>query len=164
MGARDLMTVRTEVVRTAMVGRLVDLIRAEPAPAPESLARVPVGDHHLAVAGYNLRRVEWRLFEPARRTLPELAQRLDERRDGRDSDQDAIAFVAGELASEEPLERPDPEDDRAVTWRVPGPGGHVRHYVALELIGARPAELKRAVVYGFLVRCCEEALEARGAD
>lgn len=159
MDGRDLMTVRTEVVREAMVARLVELVRVEPGPSPVGLAEPSGWDRDLAIAGYNLRRVEWRLFAPARRSLPELAQRLAEQRGGQAADQDAIALVAGDLASQEPLARPDPEDEGAVTWRVPGPGGHVRHYVALELVGSRPPELKRAVVYGFLVRCCEEALD-----
>ena len=39
------------------------------------------------------------------------------------------------------------------------PGGHVRHYVALALIGdgGDPA-LKREVVHGLVVRCLEEAI------
>jgi len=158
MDGRDVMAVRTDVVQHTMVSRLVELVRAEPGNGPQTLAGVPEWDHDLASAGYKLRCVECRLFEPARRSLPELARRLSRRIDGHASGADAIGPVARELASGEPLERPDPHDENAVTWRIPGPGGHVRHYVALELVGGRPAEQKRAVVYGFLVRCCEEAL------
>jgi hypothetical protein len=56
-----------------------------------------------------------------------------------------------------------------MTWRIPGPGGHVRHYVALEAIewlagetavdigdGGAGAELKRCWLYGFFLRACEE--------
>jgi len=71
----------------------------------------------------------------------------------------------------EPVGRPAPDDPAATTWRVPGPGGHVRHYLARrtieDLLQGRdrpfdgdPADLKIPWVYGFLVRACEEALPA----
>jgi len=81
----------------------------------------------------------------------------------------AAAAVSGDLARSEPLAKPSPDDEAAMTWRVPGPGGHVRHYLARRTIEDRllprdqplpidPAELKRAWLYGFFVRACEEAL------
>jgi hypothetical protein len=85
---------------------------------------------------------------------------LRARMNDRSSWPQAAAAVARELASREPLERPQPGDPHAVTWRVPGPGGHVRHYVALRLTAGR-RELKRDFVFGFLIRCCEEALSPR---
>jgi hypothetical protein len=176
-----LISVRAEVVRETLVARIVELIRTaseQPAPAvAELLANPPPGTsagsthevgneaegsgpraERLAHAGYRLRLVEWRLFEPARRPTPGLAERLRERIETGVSRMQAIAMLSRELAEAEPLERPRPDDERAGTWRVPGPGGHVRHYVAQELIGAGPPELKRAFVYGFFVRCCEEAI------
>jgi len=158
MAERELMAVRTEVVQETMVARLVQLVRADPGTGPHNLGSFADWDLDLATAGYKLRRVERRLFEPARRPLPELVQRLAERADGRAADDDTMARVARDLALREPLGRPEPGDENAVTWRVPGPGGHVRHYVATELVENRGPELKRAVVYGFLVRCCEEAV------
>jgi hypothetical protein len=58
-----------------------------------------------------------------------------------------------------------------MTWRIPGPGGHVRHYIALAAIDdlvastdatsgtapADPTRLKRCWLYGFFLRDCEEA-------
>jgi hypothetical protein len=75
------------------------------------------------------------------------------------------AGVCVELARAEPAARPEPADPNSVSWQIPGPGGHVRHYVALRCVGALPAaanvvraagvadpaELKRAWLYGFLV-------------
>jgi hypothetical protein len=164
MAERNLMAVRTELVQETMVARLVELVRAEPGAGPQSLRSFADWDPELATAGYKLRRVERRLFEPARRPVPELVRRLTESAGGRAADHDAVARVAHDLASREPLGRPEPDDENAATWRVPGPGGHVRHYVATELIGNRGRELKRAVVYGFLVGCCEEALERQTGD
>ena len=81
----------------------------------------------------------------------------------------AITEVCRELAAEEPDSKPEPGQG---SWRVPGPGGHVRHFLALaateELTHAgsdgEPAitrelsagEAKRCFLYGFYVRCCEE--------
>ena len=156
------MSVKTEVVLETPVARLVELTREQAkqlgGPEIEALAGMSPQEAAPARAGYALRLVEARLFEPARQPVPELARRLRELIEGRAGEGDAIRTLSAELAASEPLERPDPHDEHAVTWRVPGPGGHVRHYVARELIGAVAPELKRALVYGFLVRCCEEAL------
>lgn len=70
--------------------------------------------------------------------------------------------VARELADAEPLERPSPDDPCAASWRIPGPGGHVRHYLALGAAGHR-AEDKPEWLYGFFLRCCEEAAAAAAA-
>lgn len=124
----------------------------------------------VARAGYFARRVETRLFEAARAPLPALADGVRARVEDGSAWPDAVAEVARGLAVREPLERAAPDDPDAISWRVPGPGGHVRHYVALRLIAHcrppsafRPADatarpvLKRDFMYGFLVRCCEEA-------
>lgn len=140
------MTVQTSVVKDTIVGRMAELAREAAAGRP------------LERAGYELRGVERRLFEPARRPMPGLAERLRERIEGGATRADAMAAISQELADAEPLERPDPEDDRAASWKVPGPGGHVRHYVALELVGSGAPELKREVMRGYFLRCCEEAL------
>ena len=81
--------------------------------------------------------------------------------------QGVAAALAFELAEAEPGDRPDPDDERARSWRIPGPGGHVRRYVALATAvslvdeppppGTPPAEqLKRAWPYGSFLRCCDE--------
>jgi hypothetical protein len=101
--------------------------------------------------GYCTRLAEAELFEPARSPTPGLAEQLADR---------LPSELGRELAAAEPPGRPDPSDD-SPSWRVPGPGGHVRHYVAMRAHEQRspdsdPAESKRAFMYGFFVRCCEE--------
>jgi hypothetical protein len=171
-----LISVRTELVMETLVGRIVELVldrsarEAPPAAAGGVLERAPETvperpgsaqlARRLAIDGYFARVVETELFEPARRPVDWLAASVEE--------EDAAA-VCLELALAEPVERPDPGDERAASWRVPGPGGHVRHYVVQRLIEQRAgpelaeggAELKRAFVYGLLVRCCEDAPSAR---
>jgi hypothetical protein len=56
-----------------------------------------------------------------------------------------------------------------MTWRIPGPGGHVRHYVALAAIdwlartamsaddASAAAQLKRCWLFGFFLRSCDDA-------
>jgi hypothetical protein len=125
----------------------------EPQPA-DALAAA------LARKGYASRIAESELLEPARVPAVWLgvlvASRIGEGQDW----PAAVAATSRELADAEPLDRPEPGDDSAVTWRVPGPGGHVRHYLAVQALSERSAakERKRDFVYGFVVRCCEEAL------
>lgn len=129
----------------------------------------PALDRDLRVCGYLARLVEVELFEPAQRTAAWVPERIEAHAAGAESRDDAIAALCGELASAEPIEKPSPDDPDAMSWRVPGPGGHVRHHVArrtiTELLRARtepvegdPADLKRSWMYGFFVRTCEEAL------
>ena len=142
------MSVSTSVVRDTIVGRMAEL------------AREAAGDGSAAARGYELRRVERRLFEPARAPMPGLAERLRARIEEEGREAAAIDSLSRELADAEPLDRPDPGDERAATWKVPGPGGHVRHYVVIELAGSQDPEARREVLFGFFRRCCEEALEA----
>jgi hypothetical protein len=165
------MSVRSEVVKETLVeticGRVLARLKDDPPPA---VAGVLDGAPDVARMGYLARVVESELFQPARSPMPGLAESLRARLDGGSTWPEAAAAVARELAAREPLERPTPDDPDAVSWRVPGPGGHVRHYVARRLIEGRDAvaertaapqrdaALKRDFVYGFLVRCCEEVL------
>lgn len=155
---------------------------------PEHVAAVlaaddlaPVGsdaqiDANLRHAGYLARIVEGEMFEPARRPADWIEPMLTERLASGASWEEAVAGACAQLARTEPLGKPSPDDAAAMTWRVPGPGGHVRHFLARrtieEYLGASnvsapvvddPAELKRPWVYGFFVRACEEALPAEGA-
>ncbi len=120
-------------------------------------------------AGYLARVVEAELFEPARRPATWLAARVRDRCGDGEDVQAALQATCAELARAEPVGKPHPDDPAAATWRIPGPGGHVRHYLARrtieELLQGRdrpldgdPADLKIPWVYGFLVRACEEAL------
>jgi hypothetical protein len=128
----SLIKVRTELVMETLVGSL-DAAARERARGE--------GGAWLEDMGYHTRTLELERFAPAREPLPWLL--------GADPD---------ELAAQEPLERPDPGD--APSWRVPGPGGHVRHYLALRAVAGlegEPLELKRAWMRGFFRHCVEEA-------
>ena len=158
--------VRTTIVETIRERALARVNDSLPGPVSEVLDTAARPD--LSRAGYFSRAVETELFAPAREPASWLEQRL---RAVVDADEmrrleragapwpPALCELAAGLADREPSERPDPDDPDAVTWRIPGPGGHVRHYVALALIGdhAEPA-LKRDVIYGFVVRCCDEVV------
>jgi hypothetical protein len=121
-------------------------------------------------AGYLARVVEVELFDPAKQPASWLAARVRERLAAEGGDWGAaLGGACAELARAEPVDKPHPDDPAAATWRVPGPGGHVRHYLARRTIeeqlqgrdrplGGDPAELKVAWAYGFFVRACEEVL------
>ncbi len=158
-----LISVRTEVVLDTLVGSIADAVKArldEPLAAPVEAALRALGEDGMARAGYLARAAEVARFERARAPMPWLADAVE--RAAGDWSARAVA-VASELAEREPEDRPAPDDERAVTWRVPGPGGHVRHYVALSAAGAAMprAELKRRWVAGFLVHCVAETVAPR---
>jgi hypothetical protein len=184
----NLMPVRLEVVKELIVEKILGEALARypgtPRPAVEAALTAAVEhpdlpacdggvlDLRMRRVGYLCRVAERSMFDPAQNELPGLADRMATSHAG-DDWAAAAAAISVELAAAEPLERPRPDDDGAVSWKVPGPGGHVRHYVvsaaiadALEFArsqpdGGEPAEasdeLKRAWTYGFLLRCCEEA-------
>ena len=191
------MAVRAELVKEFLVDRLVGEVEerypgeiaAAPARALEAVVEAPwVGARSettsqevlelaagLARKGYLSRLVETELFGPARSATPGLGEMLSGRVASVGEDWvDAVIALSGELAGSEPLGRPDPDQERSLSWRVPGPGGHVRHYVALETValtvpkgpggqaaipgGIEKRALKQCWFYGFYVRCCEEAL------
>ena len=171
---QGVMRVRTELVLDQLVsrvlGRALELRsgRGHPetervldgAPEPKTLARI----------GYASRVAETEMFEPAGEPLPWLAEMLEERTADAPSRAEAIADLCRELAAEEPERKPDLGEG---SWRVPGPGGHVRHFLALaaadelrhgegngdpELKRELSAgEAKRCFLYGFYAHCCEEA-------
>jgi hypothetical protein len=72
----------------------------------------------------------------------------------------------------EPLGKPSPDDEAAMSWRVPGPGGHVRHFLArrtiedylsgaeTQVVDAPPSSSARGSTVSACVRAraCEEAL------
>lgn len=129
----------------------------------------PELDRELRIAGYLGRVAEVDMFEPARRPADWVPERVAQARERAADVSAAVAELCLELANAEPVDKPDPDDPAAASWQVPGPGGHVRHYVARRSIEHHlrdrerpitgdPAELKRAWLYGFFVRTCEEAL------
>jgi hypothetical protein len=174
------MRVRTELVLEQLVsrvlGRALELRREELDPETEPVLNEAPEPQELARLGYASRIAETEMFEPARRPMLWLAELLEKRIPSDTDRAQAIAELSRELAAEEPDGKPDPGQG---SWRVPGPGGHVRHYLALatadELQHGRgngePAitrelsagEAKRCFLYGFYVRCCDEAKERPGS-
>jgi hypothetical protein len=143
--------VKTELVLEHLISSIVAHVEElYPGHPPDQVAdRGP-----LAIRGYLARIAETDMFAAARAPTRELGEAL-RLADG------AVGRVADELASREPVEKPSPDDDRAFSWRVPGPGGHVRHLLALAAVqdaGLDDRRLKREWMYGFAFRCCEEAL------
>ncbi len=128
----------------------------------------PALDRGLRLDGYLTRVIEPELFEPAQAPAEWPPDLVRERFARTASWSPAWAGACSDLARAEPLDKPRPDDETAMSWRVPGPGGHVRHYLALHAIEDRlqwrkspvedPAALKRPWLYGFFVRTCEEAL------
>jgi hypothetical protein len=174
-----LMSVRTELVREQLVGRIIDAaVERHPDAVPTEI-REAIADGvgpdqvsiHLAELGYLCREVELEMFTPAREPADWLGEELADRAHRSGGGRlEAAVELARELARAEPADRPDPEPETA-SWRIPGPGGHVRHYVAAAAIerelanhqppAARPdpdraAELKRCWHFGFFLRACRE--------
>jgi hypothetical protein len=120
-------------------------------PLPEDIEQrltAPPGDleAQLVRAGYLTRLVETETFDVARQPMPWLADLLRANH----------GDLALELALEEPEGKPAPSDPAARTWQVPGPGGHVRYFVASRWSGGDETG-RRSWLYGFFLRCCEEA-------
>lgn len=179
MSRLNLMSVNTGLVLETLVGSIcaeVAKLVSEERVLHPALATGVVpsfgADADLAGAsadrGYLARVVELDLFEPARAPTPGLRGAVDILVAEESELDEALASHSLSVAVSEPLSRPSPEEG-AFAWQVPGPGGHVRHYVALQAIAEllpEPSngigELKRAWTYGFCVRCCEDALRAEG--
>ncbi len=134
----------------------------------------PALDRNLRVSGYLARLVEVELFEPAQGVAEWVPDRVRAHTEDTEDVDQAVAVLCGELARAEPIGKPSPDDPAAMSWQVPGPGGHVRHFLARraieEVLRGRenpiegdPADLKRAWMYGFFVRTCEEALADEAA-
>jgi len=179
--------VDTGLVLQTLVERMFGLVEgrrddppAEPvatlltATNPRLTEAEPPLEADLRHAGYLARVVEVELFEPARRPAAWIPDMLTERFASTATWDDAVAALCTELARSEPLGKPSPDDLAARSWQVPGPGGHVRHFLARRTIedylsGVEappvddPAELKRPWLYGFFVRACEESLAAGAA-
>lgn len=176
-------SVDSGLVGKTLVEAVFVRVQERAAPAPAEPAGSALDDADLALvgndeaalemalrrAGYLARVVEAELFEPAREAADWLAPRLQEQRGPTGDWTSAIGALCAQLARAEPVAKPHPDDAAAATWRVPGPGGHVRHFLARrtieELLQGRdrpvtgdPADLKIPWVYGFFVRACEEIL------
>lgn len=171
------------LVAKTLVDTVCNHVAERPAPGPPGAAGAALEDLELEFvsksegrvemelrrAGYLTRDVEIELFDPAKQPAAWLAPRLHEQRATGGDWTSAIMSVCAELARAEPVGKPHPDDPAATTWRIPGPGGHVRHYVARRSIEEHlqgrnrpfdgdPADLKIPWTYGFLVRACEEVI------
>jgi len=181
----NLVPVQTQVVLQTLVEHIFAVVeeRRTDAPPPATVAEIlesadldvndggdPTLDGGLRHAGYLTRVLEAELFEPAQQPAEWLTEELQERFENTGSWPDAVADLSAALAHAEPTDKPDPKDPDAASWRIPGPGGHVRHFVARRAIEVHlkegesyhsvgdPTHLKRPWIYGFFVRACEEAL------
>ena len=182
------MPVQVEVIKEVLVDKILgDALERYPGDPPAPVEKALEADLDLPVCdggaldlrmrriGYLTRIVEAEMFDPARQPMEGLAADLTERLGEGEDWSAAASALSLELAGKEPLPKPNPADDSATSWKVPGPGGHVRHYVVAAAIADSmsgdmngqtrlpegvedAAELKRPWLYGFLVRCCEEAL------
>ena len=150
MAGGSLISVRTELVLETLVGSM---------NAAASERAIGTGQALLRDMGWHSRGLELERFAEARKPMPWLATLMAAEGDP----SVAAESVSERLAQEEPLERPDPGE--APSWRVPGPGGHVRHYMALRATSAagEPDRLagKRAWMIGFLRHCCLEVVGAQ---
>ena len=153
MSEPGLISVRTQVVLDTLVGSIADTVAARLDEPLDPAVEAMLGDGRLERMGYLARAIEIERFERAREPMPWLAERARGSIDA--------ATLARELAATEPDERPDPDDERAVSWKVPGPGGHVRHYVALRAGADVGTGGKRAWLTGFLVHCIREVAPER---
>jgi hypothetical protein len=171
------MRVRTELVLDQLVsrvlGRALELESEELSPEAARVLEGGPEPRRLARIGYACRIAETELFEPARAPMPGLEGKLEKSLTDGVERQEAVVAACQELAADEPDDKPDPGQG---SWRVPGPGGHVRHFLALaaadELAhrgsnGEPPisrelssGEAKRCFLYGFYARCCEETAGA----
>jgi hypothetical protein len=162
MSERRLMSVQSELVRTTMVETIRERAVARASdPLPNRVSSVlnAAARPDLARLGYFMRVTETDLFEPAREPAAWLAEELQALTEGDSSWPEAVSELAASLADREPSERPGPDNPDAITWRIAGPGGHVRHYVAVAFACDNDAPaLKRDVIYGFVARCCEEVV------
>ena len=185
----NLFPVDTRLVLETLVEKVHDLVvdRMSEEPPEEILpvldskeqlvvaTKYPAVDRGLRRAGYLTRVIEVEIFEPAQSIADWIPKKLEERFAKTEDWSEAIVSICAEIARAEPLEKSDPDDEDAWSWRVPGPGGHVRHYLSRRAIGDElqkdpeqgpvdnPADLKRPWVYGFFVRACEEALPAEAS-
>ena len=168
------MRVKTELVLEQLVSRVLGrALELRAAGLPEEIDEVLAdGPEPLELSrlGYAARTAEAEMFDVARQPMPWLEEMLADRAA---SDRASWTAICQELAAEEPDEKPDPGQG---SWRVPGPGGHVRHFLALaaadEVVhgesNGKPqasrelsaGEAKRCFLFGFYAKCCEEAVGA----
>ncbi|MGH2900884.1 MAG: hypothetical protein ACRDMZ_19570 [Solirubrobacteraceae bacterium] len=180
---QDVIAVDSGLVGKTIVEAVYTRVQERPAPAPADPVGAALDDADIAFAandearlemslrraGYLARGVEAEMFEPAKQPAMWLVARLQEQLARTGDMAAALVAACSELARSEPVAKPRPDDPAAATWRVPGPGGHVRHLLARRTIedllqgrdrpvNGEPADLKIPWVYGFFIAACEEVL------
>lgn len=152
----NLISVRSDVAASLLIDGLFDeaVGRLEdPLPSDIETALATAEDPRIARLGYLARVVELERFEVARAPDTWLVDWVAGQPEA------TIADLAVVLAAQEPLEKTAPVDG-APLWKAPGPGGHVRHFLAVRACGSGPPERKRSWCVGFFVRCCDDASAA----
>lgn len=119
-------------------------------PVATQIALERAADVRIAKLGFLAREIELERFAVARAPVLWLVERVISHPG------DSLAELSLALSEQEPLAKTAPADG-APSWRIPGPGGHVRHFLALRAVGTGPRELQRAWMFGFFLRCCEDA-------
>lgn len=152
----NLIAVRSDVAASLLIDGLFDAAVArldDGLPGSTGIALARADDVRVARLGYLARVIELERFEVARVPSPWLIERLGDR------PPESIGDLSMTLAAMEPLAKSAPAEG-SPAWRIPGPGGHVRHFLALRAIAAGPRESKRDWMFGFMLRCCEAAADA----
>ncbi len=148
----NLIAVQSNVAASMLIDGLFDEAVARlgaELPGPTECALGQAADAQAARLGYLARVIELERFAVARAPVPWLVERAVARPD------DSMAELAAALAAKEPLQKSSPADGSPL-WQIPGPGGHVRHYLALRAIDGVLSERKRSWLSGFFLRCCED--------
>lgn len=180
---KDVIAVDSGLVGKTLVEAVFTRVQKRPAPRPDDPVGAALDDPDIGLAakdegrlemqlrraGYLARSVEVEMFEPAQTPATWLVGRVQEHLAQAGDMAAALTAACAELARAEPVAKPHPDDPAAATWRVPGPGGHVRHFLARRTIeeflqgrdrpvSGDPADLKIPWVYGFFIGACEEVL------
>jgi hypothetical protein len=180
---KGVIAVDSGLVGKTLVDAVFSRVQQRPAPTPPDPVGAALDDPdttfaasdegriemQLRRAGYLARTVEVELFEPAQNPATWLTARVQEHLAPSGDMAAALVATCAEIARAEPVGKPHPDDPAAATWRVPGPGGHVRHFLARRAIeeflqgrdrplNGEPADLKIPWVYGFFIAACEEVL------
>lgn len=188
MTDRQLMPVQAEVIKEILVDKILGIVNesypgdlsgtvTEALDADIDLVASDGGalDLRMRRIGYLSRIAETDMFDAAKHPMEGLDEKLTKRIEAGDDWPTAASTLCLAMARQEPLPKPSPNNDNATSWKVPGPGGHVRHFVVAAAIAEclsgeengypevpegleEAGELKRCWMYGFLVRCCEESL------
>ena len=157
---QNLISVRSDVAASLLIDGLFEEAERrqdDPLPADIELILASTAEPRIARLGYLARVIERERFERALVPMTWLSDALQGEGPG------AVLSHAAALTAREPIGKPAPADG-APSWQVPGPGGHVRHFLALRAVGPGALEGKRSWMLGFFAACCREAWPSSGGD